>query len=381
MKILALNCGSSSVKYALIETSLDLIEANRDRELARGLIERIGTPEMPRHEDAIRQAIAGASQIEAVGHRMVHGGEVFSGSVLMDDDLARRIETFNELAPLHNPHNLKGYHAARSLLPDVPQVAVFDTAFHQSMPPRAYLYALPYEMYERHRIRRFGFHGSSHRYVSWRYARLRGGRPQDYKLITCHLGNGCSIAAVDRWRSIDTSMGFTPLEGLVMGTRTGDIDAAAVLHLMAARGMNIEEADVLLNQRSGLLGLSGLTNDMRTLIEAAGVGNGRARLAIDVFCYRVKKYIGAYYAALNGADAVIFTGGIGENAAAIRAQICDGLTALGLEIDAARNAAAAGVEMDISAGGAATRVWVIPTQEELVIARETLRTLVKAEPI
>lgn len=371
MRILVLNCGSASVKYQLFETSHAQAEAGEDRSLARGVIEGFAC-----YEGAVRSAIAAAvtdpGQIDAVGHRVVHGGERFSSAVVLDDRVAAEIEAFNELAPLHNPPNIRGYRAARLLLPDCPHVAVFDTAFHQSIPPRAYLYGLPYGLYRRHHLRRFGFHGSSHRYVAERYTRLRGQGPGPIRIITCHLGNGCSVAAIEDGKSIDTSMGFTPLEGVLMGTRGGDLDAGALLHLMECEGLDPAAARRLLNHECGLLGLSGISHDMRELLAAACAGDVRASLALDVYCYRVRKYIGAYFAALNGAEAVIFTGGVGENAAPVRERICESLDALGIALDPEKNCAAAGEETEISAHGARTRVWVIPTREELMIARETL---------
>ncbi len=375
MKVLVVNSGSSSVKYQLIETSLELMAANRDRMLARGVVDRIGEA-VPNHTEAIRIALAQLTdhgEIEAVGHRIVHGGDFFSAPVRMDEGVAERIRECSALAPLHNPHHLSSYFASRELLPAAAHVAVFDTAFHQTLPPAAYTYGLPHEACAKYKLRRYGFHGTSHRYVSLRYAQLQGRPPEDFRLITCHLGNGCSMCAIHRGRSVDTSMGLTPLEGLLMGTRTGDTDIAAALHIMKHDGLTVDEMDSLLNQRSGLLGISGISNDMRTLLAHARDGDSRASLAIDVFCYRIRKYIGAYYAALNGADAVIFTGGIGENQPAIRAAACACLDALGIRIDGERNQAAVGTEAEISADGAATRVWVIPTNEELLIARDTVR--------
>ena len=380
MKILALNCGSSSVKCQLFETSLEEIAANEDKQLGRVTVERVGTPEVPSHREAIETAVetlAGGAkeEIEAVGHRIVHGGERFSAPVELDEAAAAEIEELNELAPLHNPVNLKGYRAARAVLPRARHVAVFDTAFHQTLAPRAYVYGLPDAVWRRHRVRRYGFHGSSHRYVSYRYAQLHGFARSGYKLITCHLGNGCSISAVDRGKSVDTSMGFTPLEGLLMGTRCGDVDAGAVLHIMAKEQLTAAEMDEMLNRRSGLAGLSTASNDMRTLLELRRRGHVQAGLAVEAFCYRAKKYIGAYYAVLNGCDAVIFTGGIGENAPAIRAGICESLEALGIRVDAHRNQKAAGIELNIAPEGAGVEIWVIPTDEGLVIARDTLRCL------
>ena len=390
------------MKFQLFESGLELIEQGRDRMLARGLVERIGSEEgavafeipgkakrkfakpIPNHEEAIATAFAcltdagdglihDLAEIRGVGHRMVHAGEHYAHSVLIDRDVVKRIEECVPLAPLHNPHNLKGYYAVRSMLPHCPNVAVFDTAFHQTMPAHAYLYGLPYECYTLDKIRRYGFHGTSHQYVCQRFAELQASAA--FRLITCHLGSGASMCAVDRGRSVDTTLGFTPLEGLVMGTRSGDLDPGALLHLMGSRELSVEQASALLNNRSGLLGLSGSTNDMRELIDESRGGNERARLAIGVFCYRVRKYIGAYYAVLNGADAVIFTGGIGENAPLVRAGCCESLEALGIRLDAEKNERASGREMEISAGGARTAVWVIPTNEELLIARDTVHCI------
>ena len=404
MKILVLNAGSSSVKFELIETSPAQIENNQDRSLAEGSIEKIGSGEaivsykvagagekkfsreVLEHQQAVKIAIdlmtakpdgviQHTAEIAGVGHRIVHGGEQFSASILMDAEVVRQIESSIELAPLHNPPNLKGYSAATAILPSSKHVAVFDTAFHQTLPPRAYLYGLPYVVYTRHHIRRYGFHGTSHRYVRYRYAQIHNVASSEVKLITCHLGNGCSVCAIDGGKSVDTSMGFTPLEGLMMGTRTGDVDPAAVLHIMEKEGLRFEEINSMLNKHSGLYGVSGLSNDMRTLLKHREQGNERAATAIDVFCYRVKKYFGAYLAALNGADAIVFTGGIGENAPAVRAQICERLDALGVVIDAKKNESAVGEEQEISADRSAVKVWVIPTDEELLIARDTLRCI------
>jgi acetate kinase len=394
MKVLVLNCGSSSLKFQLIETDGESV-------LAKGLVEDHGGTAVLHYEadgqkpvrDAIgkfdmkaaveralavmsdgeKSVLAHPGEIGAVGHRVVHGGEKFKTSVRIDEDVIEGIEECIALAPLHNPANLQGYRAAHDLLPDVPHVAVFDTSFHQTMPPEAYLYALPYVDYQRYGIRRFGFHGTSHRFVSGRAAALLG-RPIDdpeLRLITCHLGNGCSVAAIRGGRSVDTSMGFTPLEGLVMGTRSGDLDPAALLYLMSRESLGAAEANSLMNKRSGLLGISGLSHDMRTLLEAEEKGNERAKLAIDIFCYRLRKYIAAYVGALGGVDALVFAGGIGENSPAVRARSLHGLDAIGLSLDAGRNEAAQGVEAEISPEGARPRVFVIPTNEELLIARDT----------
>lgn len=404
MKILALNCGSSSVKFQLFETSAELARERQDRALARGLVDKVGKPDstvtveidgsgkrtfpkrIENHHEAVQTALSSLTdkcngllrdinELSGIGHRIVHGGEFYSDSVLIDEEVERRIEECIELAPLHNPHNLTGYRAAKALLPGCPNVAVFDTAFHRTIPRRAHLYALPLELYRKNRIRRYGFHGTSYRYVCQRFAQIHNAPADRFKLIACHLGNGCSMTAIDRGQSVDNSLGLTPTEGLVMGTRPGDVDPGAILHLMARLQMPLEEVTDLVNKRSGLLGLSGSTNDMRTLLEAERNGDDRASLAIEVFCYRIKKYIGAYLAVLNGADALIFTGGIGENAPAIRARACESLDALGILIDPEKNERARGTEMEISAGASRTKVWVIPTNEELLIARETMRLI------
>jgi acetate kinase len=401
MKILVLNCGSSSLKFQLVETTPERISNDTDIVLAQGAIEKIGSGDalvsyqqagcpkvregkpILHHKEAIQTAfdlmtgpggvIRHLEEIEGVGHRIVHGGEHFTQSTLIDDEVLKHIEASVDLAPLHNPHNLKGYYAAKALLPHAKNVAVFDTSFHQSMPPMAYLYGVPYLYYTRDKIRRYGFHGTSHRYVSHRFAQIQHKARADFKMITCHLGNGCSVCAINYGKSVDTSMGLTPLEGLMMGTRPGDLDAGAVMYLVGRAEMGLHEVDVLLNKHSGLYGISGVSNDMRDLMKASGEGNSRATLAIAMFCYRVKKYIGAYLAALNGADCIIFTGGIGENAPALRAQICADLDWLGVSIDSAKNDPVMGKEANISAAGARTEVWVIPTNEELLIARDTLR--------
>ncbi len=403
MKVLVLNSGSSSLKFQLLETDAASAAAGTDRALAKGLVDNIGSTAVVRYEplgkppmretgEILEHKIAVArsldlltrpdggvirdrSEIEAVGHRIVHGGEQFKTSVLIDDDVLRGIEDCFDMAPLHNPPNVRGYRAARDLLPGLPQVAVFDTSFHQTMPAEAFLYGLPHILYQRHGVRRYGFHGTSHRYVSARLTALLG-RPADdpdLRLITCHLGNGCSITAIRGGRSLDTSMGFTPLEGLLMGSRSGDLDPAIILHIMGKEELSTLEASALLNKHSGLLGISGLSNDMRKLLEAEAAGNDRAKLAVDVFCYRLKKYIAAYVGVLGGIDALAFAGGIGENAAAVRARSLLGLEVMGLRLDEARNRAARGVEAEISPEGATARVFVVPTDEELLIARDTYR--------
>ena len=399
MRVLVLNCGSQSVRLQVIETSPEMAAANADRVLAKGSVDRLGSAqaalrlevaerpavrraaEAADHRGALELAFAllaesglRVSEIEAVGHRVVHGGERFVRSTRLDAEVEAEIEACAALAPLHNPPNLKGYRASRALLPDAPQVAVFDTAFHQTMPAAAYLYGLPYELYTEQRIRRYGFHGTAHRYLSYRYAQIQERPERDCKLITCHLGNGCSVCAIEGGRSMDTSMGFTPLEGLVMGTRGGDLDPGVVLHLLGTGAFRADELPALLNERSGLRGLSGLSNDMRDLLEAAAAGNARAETAIEVFCHRVRRYVGAYMALLNGADALIFSAGIGENAPAVRARICRNLDALGIRLDEQKNLACRGEEADLSGGGR-TRVWVIPAHEELMLARETVACL------
>lgn len=408
MNILVLNCGSSSIRFQLIETDVEQIAGNTDRRLARGHLERLGgeavvtlhaTGREPERltaqlrdvraavEFIIRWACSEASgisevqsvaDIHAVGHRVVHGGERFTHSVLITDDVLRGIKDCIDLAPLHNPANIKGIVAAREVLgAGLPQAAVFDTAFHQSLPERAFLYALPYQFYRRHRIRRYGFHGTSHRYVAYRYRQLRGITREETNVITLHLGNGCSAAAIKGGDSIDTSMGLTPLEGLVMGTRSGDIDPAIVDFVSAKEGLSPQEVETLLNKQSGLIGISGLTNDMRELLaEAVENNDRRARLAIEIFCYRAKKYIGSYLAAMGGADAIVFTGGIGENSPEVRALICEGLGWLGLELDEERNLShTLGREGLISREGSRLSAYVIPTDEELLIARDTLRSV------
>ena len=311
------------------------------------------------------------SQIHAIGHRVVHGGETFTDSVLITDEVIKGIRENFELAPLHNPHNLRGINACQVNLPGTPQVAVFDTAFHQKMPRRAFLYGIPYSLYTQYKIRRYGFHGASHRYVAERAAELLARPLSDLKLITCHLGNGCSMAALEGGISIDTSMGFTPLEGLLMGTRSGDIDPSVILYIMGKEGLTLAEANTLLNKHSGLQGISGISSDMREIIQEMKNGDKKAKYAFDVFCYRVKKYIGAYAAALGGVDAVVFTGGIGENSPDVRKACCDTMSYFGITLDDAANESSE-TEKDIATPEARTRVLVIPTNEELVIALDTM---------
>src|SRR5689334_23195280 len=411
MNVLVLNCGSSSVKFQLIATDLERIEQDADKRLAHGIIERIGGAAIitltaegnapKRFAEPVRDTRAAVEMIlrwavsqdsgvaevnsvadvHAVGHRVVHGGERFTSSVLINDEVLRGIEDCIELAPLHNPANIQGIVAARTALGTaLPQVAVFDTAFHQTLPEHAFLYALPYQLYRRHRIRRYGFHGTSHRYVAYRYRKLRNIARDATNIITLHLGNGCSIAAIKGGNSIDTSMGFTPLEGLVMGTRSGDLDASIVDLIATKEGLTSREVETLLNKQSGLLGISGLTDDMRELLaEAREHDDRRARLAIEIFCYRARKYIGSYLAAMNGTEAIVFTGGIGENSAEIRTRICSGLASLGVELDVERNAKhGVGEAGRISNATSRIALFVIPTNEELLIARDTVRVLKQA---
>ena len=407
MNVLVLNVGSSSLKFQLVATDSARIDANGDERLARGTIERIGAEAVyayggrsgvaERGSVALRDhraavvhlvgwltsagadtGIDSAAEVHAVGHRVVHGGERFQRSVRIDDAVLRGIEDTIDLAPLHNPANLRGIAAASDVLgAGLPQVAVFDTAFHHTLPDHAYLYAIPYQLYRRHRVRRYGFHGTSHRYVAHRWRQLTGRTRDETTIVTLHLGNGCSACAIAGGRSVDTSMGFTPLEGLVMGTRSGDLDPAVLDYVAQKEGLSLPQVETLLNTQSGLLGVSGLTNDMRELLaEAAEHDDRRARLAVEMFCYRARKYVGAYLAALGGARAVVFTGGVGENAASVRARICEGLSWLGVTLDAGANAACVGGrEGRLTAGDGPLDVWVIPTDEELMIARDTFRVV------
>lgn len=407
MNVLVLNSGSSSLKFQLFATDLGRIAQNNDERLCRGQIERIGgeailavqtrrgqrqkvaafLPDMSASLEYVVRWItseaAGVTEvhspadIHAVGHRVVHGGELFAESTFITDEVLKGIEECIDLAPLHNPNNIKGILAAKHIFgPSLPQVAVFDTSFHQSMPEHAYLYALPYHLYRRHHIRRYGFHGTSHRFVAERYSILCGLTKEQTHVITLHLGNGCSAAAIRNGRSVDTSMGMTPLEGLVMGTRSGDIDPALINLIAAKEDLSAHEVEALLNTQSGLLGISGLTNDMRVLLEKlAGPGDRSVRLAIEIFCYRARKYIGAFLACMEGADAVVFTGGIGENSPDIRARICDGLQWAGLHLDHSRNKGFVGSEGKISTNDSHLHAFVIPTDEELLIARDTVRCI------
>ena len=393
MKILVINAGSSSLKY-------QFIDIDSKKVLAKGLCERIGidgkltqkvsgrddfvrNDTMKDHSDAIKMVvealtdekvgvISDMKEIDAVGHRVVHGGEIFSGSVVINDEVMDALQQCVELAPLHNPANIIGIEACAKIMPDTPQVGVFDTAFHQTMPQKAYMYALPYEMYTKHKIRRYGFHGTSHKYVSGRAAQILGKKAEDLKIITLHLGNGSSIAAVDGGKSVDTTMGFTPLAGVAMGTRSGDIDPAIVTYLMEKEGLDAKGVNDLLNKESGVYGISGISSDFRDLEKAAGEGNERAQLALDMFAYSVKRYIGTYAAVMGGVDAIVFTAGIGENTAMMRAAITEGLEFMGIKIDAELNNVR-GEERDISAKDATVKTLVIPTDEEMMIALDTAR--------
>lgn len=391
IKVLVINSGSSSIKFELFTMPEERVEAS-------GLLQRIGEEQSElgysiggtKHElkkpiadhaaglqliiDALTDRDKGGlkdiSEIGAVGHRVVHGGEAFAQTAQIDDEVMQAVRDHIELAPLHNPPNIMGIEVAQRVLPQAKQVAVFDTSFHQSIPKHAYLYAVPYELYVENRVRRYGFHGTSHRYVAERAAALLEKPLAQCNLITAHLGNGASITAIRGGRSVDTSMGLTPLEGLMMGTRCGDIDPALIAYLERVRKLSISEIDKLLNKKSGLLGVSGLSNDMRTCEGAAAEGNERARLALDMYAYRVKKYVGAYTAALGEVDALVFTAGVGENAVALREQICEGLAPLGYALDRDRNRVR-GKEADVAQADSRARIFVIPTNEELMIARDT----------
>ena len=392
MKVLVINAGSSSLKYQLMDTDTRAV-------LAKGLCERIGIDgrlthkvpakdlkkefeiPMPTHSEAIQSVldalvspehgvIADVKEIDAVGHRVVHGGENFAQSVLITDDVMKAIEDCIPLAPLHNPANITGIKACQAVMPSTPMVAVFDTAFHQTMPAKSYIYALPYEYYEKDKVRRYGFHGTSHRYVSARAAAMLGKPIEELKIITCHLGNGSSVSAIDGGKSVDTSMGFTPLAGVPMGTRSGDLDAGILEYLMNKYGMDIKEMLNVLNKKSGVLGISGVSSDFRDLEEAAKAGNDRAQLALDSFQYSVKKLVGAYAAAMGGVDAIVFTAGVGENDAVTRMTIASGLEFMGVKMDAEANNTR-GHEAVVSAADSKVKVLLIPTDEELMIAMDT----------
>lgn len=392
MNVLVINCGSSSLKYQLINSDTEDV-------LAKGLCERIGIDgrlvyqkagcdkeiteaAMPTHKEAIQMvldalvndktgAVKSLSEVNAVGHRIVHGGEKFASSVVITDEVLEAVAQCNDLAPLHNPANLIGINACKELMPGVPMVAVFDTAFHQTMPEKAYLYGLPYEYYENYKVRRYGFHGTSHSFVSKETARFLGMDLKNSKIIVCHLGNGASISAVKDGKCVDTSMGLTPLEGLVMGTRSGDIDPAIMEYIAKKENLDIAGVMNVLNKKSGLEGISGLSSDFRDLTAGAKEGNKRAIAAIEVFCYRVAKYVGSYVAAMNGVDAIAFTAGIGENVGLVREKVCSYLGYLGITLDAEANAKS-GDNCVISAADSKVKVAVIPTNEELAICRETV---------
>ena len=390
MKVLVLNCGSSSVKYQFIDTDKQLA-------LAKGLVDRIGmagavlshqrydgdqikiSGEILDHQIAIEYVLAvllsknhgvidDKKDIEAVGHRVVHGGETFSGSVLITDEVIKALQDNIELAPLHNPPNIKGIQAATRILPGTPQVGVFDTAFHSHMPPKSYLYGIPYELYRKYKIRRYGFHGTSHLYVSKKAAELMGKKYEELKIITAHLGNGCSMAAVDKGISVDTTMGFTPLEGLLMGTRSGDLDPQVILYVMGKEGLSLNEAATMLNKHSGLIGISGESSDMREILAAVKDQHQRSKHAFDIFCYRIKKYVGAYASAMGGVDALVFTGGIGENSFEVREEVCKDMEFMGIQLDLLRNQNNSEL---ISTDSSKVKVFRIPTNEELVIAMDT----------
>jgi acetate kinase len=391
MKVLVINCGSSSLKYQLFDMTDESV-------LAKGLVERIGLPgsilihrpgeakveikdEIEDHAKAISLVLGALTdkehgvvksldEITCIGHRVVHGGEAFSGSVAITPAVMQALEANIELAPLHNPPNIMGINACMELMPKTPQVGVFDTAFHQTMPAEAFIYALPYEYYEKYKVRRYGFHGTSHRFVTERAVEMLGKPMAETKIVTCHLGNGASITAVEGGKSIDTSMGLTPLEGVAMGTRSGDIDPAIMEFIMNKEKISIAQMSNILNKKSGVLGISGVSSDFRDIEGAAEKGNHRAQLALDRFAYVVKKYIGSYIAALDGVDAIVFTAGLGENSASMRTKVCSGLTFLGIEIDEEKNKIR-GQEMEITTPNSKTKVFVIPTNEELMIARDT----------
>lgn len=401
MKILVLNCGSSSVRYKLIKIDDESI-------IARGKIERIGmhnsilshhpsdrkdikkVMEVLDHNKAIEVlintlldpeygVIKDKAEIAAIGHRVVHGGEKFAKSSLITDEVKADIKDCFDLAPLHNHHNFSGIEAIEKFLPGIPQVAVFDTSFHQTMPAHSYIYALPYAEYKKYGIRRYGFHGTSHRYVAERSAELVKKSLDELKIITCHLGNGCSITAIDKGKSVDTSMGFTPLEGLVMGTRCGDIDPAIVIHILSKAGLSLSEVDALLNKHSGLDGISGISNDMREIIHEVDAGNKRAQLALDIFTYRLKKYIAAYAGAMGGVDIIVFTAGIGENVPRVREQSCQGLEFMGMKIDKNKNEQTIAKLGEVSDSSSKVKIFCIPTNEELIIARDTARIIKEGE--
>ena len=393
MKVLVLNCGSSSLKYQIINMENETL-------LAKGIAERIGiegsfvkhepvdkekhviNTTLNNHKDAIKVVLdalidadhgvlSSLDEINAVGHRVVHAGEMFSGSVMINQEVVDALEECSDLAPLHNPPNLMGIYACQEILPDVPMVGVFDTAFHQTMPKSSYLYALPYELYEIYKVRRYGFHGTSHKYVALKTAELLGKPLEELKIVTCHLGNGASMAAVLNGQSIDTTMGFTPLEGLAMGTRCGDIDPAIISFVMEKEKIDINEMNNIMNKKSGVLGISGVSSDFRDIEEAAEKGNERAKVALEIFYKKVTKYIGAYAAEMGGLDAIVFTAGLGENSDIARSEICKTLSFMGATIDDKKNNGLRGKEAVISTDDSTVKIVLMPTNEELMIARET----------
>ena len=397
MKILVLNCGSSSIKYALynmddksVMTSGGAERVGLDNafvkvKLANGEKKQI-MHDIPEHTEGVKfifslltdpeiGVIKDLSEINAVGHRMVHGGEKFNKSVLLTDEVLRAFEECNDLAPLHNPANLKGVNAVKELMPGLPQVGVFDTAFHQTMPAKAYMYAIPYELYQQYGVRRYGFHGTSHRYVSARVCQILGVKPEEQRIITCHIGNGGSVAAVDKGQCIDTSMGLTPLEGLMMGTRSGDIDGGAISFIQKKQNLDADGISNLLNKKSGLLGITGISSDMREIDAAAKNNDERAVLALDMYFYRIKKYVGAYAAAMGGVVTIVFTAGVGENQANMREEVCRNMEWMGVKLDVAKNAGIHGEEAIISAPDSKVKVVVVPTDEELMIATDTMELL------
>ena len=397
MKILVLNCGSSSIKYALYNMDDKSVMTSGGAErvgldgafvkvkLANGEKKQI-MHDIPEHTEGVKfifslltdpeiGVIKDLSEINAVGHRMVHGGEKFNKSVLLNEEVLKAFEACSDLAPLHNPANLKGVNAVTELMPGLPQVGVFDTAFHQTMPKRSYLYAVPYELYEKYAVRRYGFHGTSHRYVSARVCEYLGVKAEEKKVITCHIGNGGSVAAVDGGKCVDTTMGLTPLEGVMMGTRSGDIDGGAITFLQKKLGLDADGMSNLLNKKSGVLGVSGVSSDMREVEAAANSGNERARVALDMYNYRIKKYVGAYAAAMGGCDIIVFTAGVGENQASMRKDVCTGMEWMGIKLDEAKNATVHGEEAVISTPDSKVTVVVIPTDEELMIASDTMALL------
>ena len=397
MKVLVINCGSSSLKYQVIDSETEHV-------LAKGLCERIGIDgvltyqpagkekikyeaAMPAHRQAVELVlkqltdpetgvIKSVDEIQAVGHRMVHGGEKFACSTLLTDEVLKTVESCNDLAPLHNPPTLVGVAACRELMPTTPMVGVFDTAFHQTMPAEAYIYGLPYEYYEKYGLRRYGFHGTSHKFVSQRTAELLGKKPEDVKVIVCHLGNGSSISAVDGGKCVETSMGLTPLEGLIMGTRSGDIDPTVIEFIAHKENISLEETMTIINKKSGVLGISGVSSDFRDLDNAAAAGNERAQLALDAFCHHVVKYIGSYVAVMNGVDAIVFTAGIGENSPEVRSQIMSKFGYLGIKINEEANKVRS-EETTISTPDSKVKVMIVPTNEELAICRDTVDIVTK----